>query len=569
MKKIIEFKDFSFQYTAQKNPTLTNINLDIYEGEKILICGPSGSGKSTLGNCLNGLIPFSYSGKIEGSLMVDGIETKNSSISELSKHIGTVLQDLDGQFVGLTVAEDIAFSLENDCVEQSEMKKKVEKVSKMVNINSFLHHSPQELSGGQKQRVSLGGTIVNDVKILLFDEPLANLDPKTGKSAIELIDQITNQENATTIIIEHRLEDVLWRKVDRIILVDEGTILADLTPNELLSTNLLKEHGIREPLYITALKHAGVEVTKEINPDHINNLKLNDEIISKVNSWYTSTNVVKPINNNINILEVKDLHFSYLEGEEVLHGVNLTIKQGEMLSIVGQNGAGKSTLAKLICGFEKNKNGKIIYEGQDITAEPIRERAKHIGYVMQNPNQMISQTMIFDEVALGIKNSGLSDEEIKEKVYKVLKICGLYEFRNWPINALSFGQRKRMTIAAVLVMGPKVIILDEPTAGQDYKHYTEIMEFLKELNKQGITIIMITHDMHLMLEYTPRAVVVVDGTIIKDDSASSVLCDGDLVDKASLKETSLFDLAKKCNIDDPVKFTDCFVYSDKKERNHE
>ena len=569
MEPIISFKDFSFQYLAQKKPTLKNVNLDIYPGQKVLICGPSGSGKSTLGNCLNGLIPYSYQGKMKGSLIVDGVDTSKSSIFELSTHIGTVLQDPDGQFVGLTVAEDIAFALENDCVNQDKMHEIVKEVSNKVDIHKQLSHAPQELSGGQKQRVSLGGTIVNDVKILLFDEPLANLDPKTGKSAIELIDQITNQENATTIIIEHRLEDVLWRKVDRIILVDEGTILADLTPNELLSTNLLKEHGIREPLYITALKHAGVEVTKEINPDHINNLKLNDEIISKVNSWYTSTNVIKPINNNKNILEVKDLRFSYLEGEEVLHGVNLTIKQGEMLSIVGQNGAGKSTLAKLICGFEKNKNGKIIYEGQDITAEPIRERAKHIGYVMQNPNQMISQTMIFDEVALGIKNSGLSDEEIKEKVYKVLKICGLYEFRNWPINALSFGQKKRMTIAAVLVMGPKVIILDEPTAGQDYKHYTEIMEFLKELNKQGITIIMITHDMHLMLEYTPRAVVVVDGNIIKDDSASSVLCDGDLVDKASLKETSLFDLAKKCNIDDPVKFTDCFVYSDKKERNHE
>ena len=569
MKKIIEFKDFSFQYTAQKNPTLKNINLSIYEGEKILICGPSGSGKSTLGNCLNGLIPFSYSGKIEGSLMVDGIETKNSSISELSKHIGTVLQDLDGQFVGLTVAEDIAFSLENDCVEQSIMKQKVLEVSKLVNIDNYLHHSPQELSGGQKQRVSLSGTIVNDVKILLFDEPLANLDPKTGKSAIELIDQITNQEKTTTIIIEHRLEDVLWKKVNRIILVDEGTILADLTPNELLVTNLLKDHGIREPLYITALKHAGVKVTKDINPEHINNLIISEEIISRVKSWYTNTSIVKPVNNNKNILEVKDLRFSYIEGEEVLHGINLTTKQGEMLSIVGQNGAGKSTLAKLICGFEKNKNGKIIYEGQDITNEPIRERAKHIGYVMQNPNQMISQTMIFDEVALGIQNLGLTKEEITEKVHKVLKICGLYEFRNWPINALSYGQRKRMTIAAVLVMGPKIIILDEPTAGQDYKHYTEIMEFLKELNEQGITIIMITHDMHLMLEYTPRAVVVVDGKIIKDDSASSVLCDKELVDKASLKETSLFDLAKKCNIDDPVKFTDCFVYSDKKERNHE
>ena len=569
MKKIIEFKDFSFQYTAQKNPTLKNINLSIYEGEKILICGPSGSGKSTLGNCLNGLIPFSYNGKIEGSLMVDGIETKNSSISELSKHIGTVLQDLDGQFVGLTVAEDIAFSLENDCVEQSIMKQKVLEVSKLVNIDNYLHHSPQELSGGQKQRVSLGGTIVNDVKILLFDEPLANLDPKTGKSAIELIDQITINQKATTIIIEHRLEDVLWRKVDRIVLVDEGTILADLTPNELLSSNLLKEHGIREPLYITALKYAGVEIKEELKPEHINSLSLNNDSISKVSSWYKNTEIKKSINNNQNILEIKDLYFSYLANEEVLRGINLTIKQGEMLSIVGQNGAGKSTLAKLICGFEKTKTGKIIYEGKDITDEPIRERAKHIGYVMQNPNQMISQNMIFDEVALGIRNLGLSEEEIKDKVYKVLKICGLYEFRNWPINALSFGQKKRMTIAAVLVMGPKIIILDEPTAGQDYKHYTEIMEFLKELNEQGITIIMITHDMHLMLEYTPRAVVVVEGKIIKDDSASSVLCDKELVDKASLKETSLFDLAKKCNLDDPVKFTDCFVYSDKKERNHE
>ena len=569
MNKVIEFKDFSFRYTAQKNPTLKNINLSIYEGEKILICGPSGSGKSTLGNCLNGLIPFSYDGVIEGSLIVDGIETKNSSISELSKHIGTVLQDLDGQFVGLTVAEDIAFSLENDCVEQEVMKDKVDHVSRLVNINNFLHHSPQELSGGQKQRVSLAGTIVNDVKILLFDEPLANLDPKTGKSAIELIDDITNKTKATTIIIEHRLEDVLWKKVDRIILVDEGTVLADLTPNDLLSSNILIDHGIREPLYITCMKYAGVQVTKEMNPEHINSLVLDEQTKDKIKNWYTNTKVEKKENSNVNVLEVKDLYFSYMSNEEVLHGINLTIKQGEMLSIVGQNGAGKSTLAKLICGFEKCKKGKIYYLGKDITDEPIRERAKHIGYVMQNPNQMISQNMIFDEVALGIRNSGFSNEEVKEKVEQALKVCGLYEFRNWPISALSFGQKKRMTIASVLVMCPKVIILDEPTAGQDYKHYTEIMEFLKELNNQGITIIMITHDMHLMLEYTPRAIVVVNGTIIKDDSASSVLCDKELVDKASLKETSLFELAKLCNIDDPVKFTDCFVYSDKKERKHE
>ena len=569
MKPIIEFKDFSFQYNAQKNPTLKNINLKIYEGEKILICGPSGSGKSTLGNCLNGLIPFSYQGKIEGSLIVDGIETKNSSIFELSNHIGTVLQDPDGQFVGLTVAEDIAFSLENDCNEQSLMHQKVHDVSKLVDIEERLSNAPQELSGGQKQRVSLAGVIINNIKILLFDEPLANLDPKTGKTAIELIDDIKNKTNTTVVIIEHRLEDALWRNVDRIILVDEGTILADLKPNELLSSDLLKKHGIREPLYLTALKYAGVKVTPDIKPEHINSLVLSNDDISTITKWYKNTPIKPVINNNEDILKIEDLHFSYFKGTEILHGISLSIKKGEMLSIVGQNGAGKSTLAKLICGFEKTSEGHIYYDGEDITNEPIRKRAEHIGYVMQNPNQMISQTMIFDEVAMGIKNTGLTEDEIKEKVYAVLKICGLYEFRNWPISALSFGQKKRVTIASVLVMGPKIIILDEPTAGQDFKHYTEIMEFLRELNNQGITIIMITHDMHLMLEYTPRAIVVVKGKVVKDDSASAVLCNKELVESSSLKETSLFELATICHIDDTVKFTDCFVSTDKEVRSHE
>lgn len=568
MKPIIEFKDFSFKYNAQKNPTLNNINLSIYPGEKILICGPSGSGKSTLGNCLNGLIPFSYPGEIKGSLIVDGIETKNSSIFELSNHIGTVLQDPDGQFVGLTVAEDIAFSLENDCKPIDEMHQKVKEVAQIVGIDNRLTNAPQELSGGQKQRVSLAGVIVDDVKILLFDEPLANLDPKTGKTAIELIDQIQKETNTTVVIVEHRLEDVLWRHVDRIILVDEGTILNDLRPNELLCSDILTKHGIREPLYITALKYAGVKLDESKNPEHISSLVLSDEDKDIVNKWFESTEINDVQNNNKDILKIEDLHFTYDGVDfETIKGIDLSIKEGEMLAIVGTNGAGKSTLAKLICGFEKVTSGKIFYEGEDITNQVIRERAKNIGYVMQNPNQMISQTMIFDEVALGIRNLGLSEDEIKNRVNEVLKVCGLYEFRNWPIGALSFGQKKRVTIASVLVMGPKVIILDEPTAGQDFAHYTEIMEFLKELNKKGITIIMITHDMHLMLEYTKRAVVVVGGKVVEDATSSKVLCTKEIVDKASLKETSLFELANKCGISDPVAFTDCFIENDKKVRS--
>ena len=568
MEPIISFKDFSFQYTAQKRPTLNNINLDIYPGEKVLICGPSGSGKSTLGNCLNGLIPYSYQGEINGSLTVDGVDTTKSSIFDLSSHIGTVLQDPDGQFVGLTVAEDISFALENNCVEQNKMKEIVDEIAKTVNIKERLGNAPQELSGGQKQRVSLAGVMVDEVKVLLFDEPLANLDPKTGKSTIELIDKIQKETNTTVIIIEHRLEDVLWKHVDRIIMVDNGTIVCDLKPNDLLSENILAEHGIREPLYLTACKYAGVSITSDKCPEHINDLVLDNKDIKIIKKWFETTNRNKKVNNNKEILRLEDVHFTYNVGDEILHGISFYIKQGEMIAIVGENGAGKSTTAKLICGFENCNSGKIYYDGNDITNEPIRQRAKNIGYVMQNPNQMISQTMIFDEVALGIKNLGLSEDEIKNKVYEALKVCGLYEFRNWPISALSFGQKKRVTIASVLVMGPQIIILDEPTAGQDFKHYTEIMEFLKQLNNNGITIIMITHDMHLMLEYTRRALVFTDGKLIADETCSEVLCDKTLVDSAALKETSLFELANKCNIDDPVGFVDCFIASDERVRNN-
>lgn len=568
MKPIIQFKDFSFQYLAQKKPTLNNINLDIFPGEKVLICGPSGSGKSTLGNCLNGLIPYSYQGEIKGSLIVDGVDTSKSSIFDLSTHIGTVLQDPDGQFVGLTVAEDIAFALENNCVEQQEMKDIVNRVSSTVDINERLGNAPQELSGGQKQRVSLAGVMVDDVKILLFDEPLANLDPKTGKSTIELIDEIQKKTNTTVVIIEHRLEDVLWKHVDRIIMIDNGGIVCDLKPNDLLSQNILAEHGIREPLYLTACKYAGVDITSDKNPEHINDLKLDKRDIDAINKWFNTTDATRKENTNNEILRLDDVHFGYNDSEEILHGISFSIKKGEMVAIVGENGAGKSTTAKLICGFEKCVNGKIYYDGNDITEQTIRQRAADIGYVMQNPNQMISQTMIFDEVAMGIKNDGLNEDEIKEKVFEVLKVCGLYEFRNWPISALSFGQKKRVTIASVLVMGPKIIILDEPTAGQDFKHYTEIMDFLKDLNNKGITIIMITHDMHLMLEYTRRALVFTDGKLIADKTCSEVLCDKKLVDSAALKETSLFELANKCNIDNPVGFVDCFIASDEKVRNN-
>ncbi len=561
---IISFRNFGFQYTAQAAPTLYDIDFDVYPGEKILIAGASGSGKSTVGSCINGLIPFAYPGRSTGTLLVDGKEVEKSSIFELSHTVGTVLQDTDGQFIGLTVGEDIAFALENDCVPQDEMKETVERVAKLVDIEHHLGYAPHELSGGQKQRVSLAGVMVDNVKVLLFDEPLANLDPAAGRATIELIDTVQKRTGAAVLIIEHRLEDVLWRHIDRIVLMKDGRIVADVPVKELLCSNLLREHGIREPLYLTALRYAGVPITLAIEPQHVDSLSLTEEQKAAVREWMHRTvqreeNQEKPEE----LLSVENLKFGYTDERLTLQDVNFTIHRGEMVSIVGRNGAGKSTLAKLICGFETPTEGRILMKGRDLASDTIKERAAFIGYVMQNPNQMISKPMIWDEVEMALLKSGMTEEERKERVEETLKICGLYPFRNWPVSALSFGQKKRVTIASILVQRPEIIILDEPTAGQDWRHYTEIMEFLKELNEQGYTILMITHDMHLMLEYTPRAIVFCEGRMLADTTAAHVLNDPKLVEKASLKETSLYTLSRICGIEEPITFTEAFIRHEK------
>ena len=565
-KPIISFRNFSFQYRAQKRPTLTDIDLEIYPGERVLIAGPSGSGKSTLAGCINGPNPFSNPGACTGTLTVDGVDAPHSSLFELSAHVGTVLQDPDGQFIGLTVGEDIAFALENSCTPQDEMHAITRHAAELVGIENHLGYAPHELSGGQKQRVSLAGVMVDQVKILLFDEPLANLDPATGKQAIELIDEIQKKTDTTVLIIEHRLEDVLWRNVDRIVLVNGGTILADLRPDELLSGSLLAENGIREPLYVTALRYAGVDITPDKHPAHVDSLVLDDADTQKLRDWFTARPRPAAQPEREPLLEVKGLSFGYQKGQQTLRDVSFSIGKGEMVSIVGRNGAGKSTLSKLICGFETPDAGEIFLNGKPLAEENIRRRAQHIGYVMQNPNQMISKTMIYDEVALGLQRSGLTEEQIREKVEATLKVCGLYPFRNWPISALSFGQKKRVTIASVLVLDPELILLDEPTAGQDFRHYTDIMEFLRGLNARGVTVVMITHDMHLMLEYTRRALVFCDGRLIADRTAAAVLCDPALVEQAALKETSLYTLANRCGIAPAQEFVERFIEQDREVR---
>ncbi|MBQ8217842.1 MAG: ABC transporter ATP-binding protein [Oscillospiraceae bacterium] len=556
---IISFEKFSFKYNAQAKPTLYDIDLSIRPGEKILIAGPSGCGKSTLAHCINGLVPHSFAGESSGRLSIDGKDSAKLSIFDVSQVVGTVLQDSDGQFIGLTVAEDIAFALENACIGEPELHELVLKAAQSVNVAGHLAHAPTELSGGQKQRVSMAGVMVDDVKVLLFDEPLANLDPATGKQAIELIDLIQKRTGAAVIIIEHRLEDVLHRHVDRIVLMQNGRIIADEAPDRLLSSRLLKENGIREPLYLTALRYAGVEIKEDMQPRSMGSIRLSEEDVEKVRAWYSFGAKTEEKGEKEPLLEIEDLSFAYSRGHQALSDISLRIDKGEIVAIVGNNGAGKSTLSKLICGFETAQSGKMLLEGEDMAGLSIKERADRIGYVMQNPNQMISKVLIRDEVALGLRTRGVDEQEIQSRVDETLKICGLWPFRSWPVSALSYGQKKRVTIASILVLRPKMIILDEPTAGLDYRNYTEIMEFLSLLNKQGVTVVMITHDMHLMLEYAHRALVINDGRLIADSSCSRVLTDAQLIEKASLKETSLYPLALRCGIEDASAFVERFI----------
>lgn len=548
-KPIISFQDVSFQYQSQSEPTLHHLSFDIYPGEKVSIAGASGSGKTTISRLMNGLIPSAYPGELSGKIFINGESVTDQTIFDLSLRVGTVLQDPDTQFVGLTVAEDIAFALENDAEDQSVLKQKAKDWAKQLKIPAILNNHPQEISGGQKQRVSMAGVLVDEGKILLFDEPLASLDPIAGRESIELIDDMQKNGATTTVIIEHRIEDVLYRPVDRIILIDQGKLVANDTPNTILKSGILAKLGLREPLYLSALKYAGIDLTQVADVDSVGKVALSASTISALQAW------VKPQQARVQTMDVKpmlqanNISFSY-DSKQVLNKLNLNINAGEMVSLVGRNGVGKTTLSNTITGFLHQSSGDLVLNGHSINEASIKERADHIGYVLQDPNMMISKNTVSEEVALGLTLRAVAPDEIERRVAETFKVCGLFEFRHWPISALSFGQKKRVTIAAILVLNPELLILDEPTAGQDWQHYTEMMTFIRDLNRKiGISLIFITHDMHLMMEYTDRVVVLNNGVIAYDDQPMKLFANLDLLKQASLVETSLFTLAQRIKVD--------------------
>lgn len=548
VEPFIDFQHVTFKYHAQSEPTLHDVSFQIYPGEKVLIAGASGSGKTTLLRLLNGLIPQAYQGDITGELTINGKKILNQSLFDLSLQAGTVLQDSDAQFVGMTVAEDIAFSLENDNQPIKIVREKVAKWANRFGLGKRLTLAPQSLSGGQKQRTAMAGVLVDEGDLLLFDEPLASLDPAAGAAAMALIDELQQERNMTVVVIEHRIEDVLRAHVDRVIVMAHGRIVANDTPTAIIQAGVLSANGLDEPLYIQLLRRAGVPVNKiphvaDVEKVDVSNFR--DQI-------ETLAEPVRTVTHDDKQLLVQNLTFAYDQQEPLFENLSTSIHEGEILGIVGKNGSGKTTLSHLLTGFLTPSGGDIQLDGRSLLSDSIKERADHIGYVLQNPNHMITKATVFDEVASGLRLRNIDEEQVTERVREMLQLVDLDGMRNWPISALSFGQKKRLTIAAVLVLKPEILILDEPTAGQDATHTSQLLSFLQNINiTNHTTIIIITHDMHLLANFVQRALVVVDGQILADTTPAELLANEALVDAASLRTTSIYRLAQRLSIVHP------------------
>jgi len=545
---ILELRQVSVKYDAQNEPTLRELNLSVQKGEKILLAGSSGSGKTTLVRLLNGLIPHEFKADVTGEIFINGQNGTEQNVFERSLELGTVLQDSNAQFVGLTTAEDLAFALENDNIVHDKMLEQVQKWAKDLNLLHLLNLSPQVLSGGEKQRVAMAGVLIDDAPILLFDEPLASLDPASGQRMMQLIDRLQAEQNLTVIIVEHRVEEVLRGKVDRVLILDEGKIVIDETPIEALKLNDFAKYGLSTPGYIRLLSQAGIDLKDVEELDQPQKLA-GEQVADKLQQYaLEQAKSVHAKTENTQLLKIQNLDFAYGK-HEIFHQLNLTLNQGEITALVGKNGSGKSTLSQVVVGFLAPTNGSIVFNKTDLLALSIKERSAYVGYVAQNPNQMITQVSVFDEVAVGLRLRGEDDEKIHAKVNELLKIADLYSMRNWPVSVLSYGQKKRLTIMAVLALQPEFLILDEPTAGQDLTHANEIMEFVQKLNHDlQISIVLVTHDMTLLQAVAQRAVVLVAGEIIADTTPAELLTNHELVERADLQVTSIAILAERFGI---------------------
>jgi energy-coupling factor transport system ATP-binding protein len=505
-------QDVTFRYRDRQEPAIENISINVKAGEMLLIAGASGCGKTTLIRCINGLIPRSYKGDLKGQITLHGQDTSKYTLARISQSIGTVLQDPERQILGTKVLNEVAFGLENLSLSRPEILERIDQALDYLGISHLRDRETFSLSGGEKQKVALSGVLAMRPSILLLDEPLASLDPASAKETLSIIRRMVD-EGMTVLLIEHRVEDVLKISPDCAMYMDQGKIRYLGSTEGLI--NSVDYHEIKMPaaMIIEQAKNKPKPLDIQFTPAES---ELEDEVLVKF----------------------QDVSFSYDQEVDVLKSVNLNIKRGDVIAVLGSNGAGKTTLVKHAIGLLKPKNGTVLVKGRDTNDLSIAQIAYTLGYVFQSPSHMLFAPTVHEELSFGPKNLGHQAEEIEKEVSEAIQIVNLQGMEKDPPLALSFGQQKRVSIAAILAMRSRILVMDEPTAGQDYKNYMDFMDAILELpNFEAI--LFITHDIDLAVIYANRVLLVKEGQIVADGPPKEVLNDIERLVDSSLIPTSL------------------------------
>ncbi|HNY84498.1 MAG TPA: ABC transporter ATP-binding protein [Anaerolineaceae bacterium] len=512
---VLSVKDLSFRYHSRQTLAIENINLDLHAGQVVLLAGASGCGKTTLMRCINGLIPHSYNGSMTGDVELFGQSVIGLGLSDISRRVGTLLQDPERQILGTYVLNEVCFGLESLGMSREEMLPRAMKALERLEIAYLAEKETYYTSGGEKQKVALAGVLAMEPDILLLDEPLASLDPASAHEALRAFRKLAD-EGLSVLIVEHRVEDVLAIKPERVVYMEKGRITYD---GDVAGLVEVVDYGhIKLPADVVMRRSQGKPV-KQFQP-----------AVPKVDPESEP------------LVSFQDVCFQYgAENSQVLHGISLDIRAGEVIAILGHNGSGKTTTVKHALGLLKPTSGRVLLQGVDSKKLTVAESAHTIGYVFQSPTQMLFAPTVREELAFGPTNLGMPKPKMLANVEWAIKTVHLEEELATPPLALSFGQQKRVSIASVLSMRSKILMMDEPTAGQDYWNYQAFMDTI--LQTPGFdAIVFITHDLDLALTYANRIVVMYGGRIVADGTPQEVLAEDEQLHKWRLEPTSLLSL---------------------------
>ena len=548
---MIRIRDFGFRYADAAEPALRNVNLDVEQGEVVLVAGHSGSGKSTLALALNGAVPHLIEGETTGAVEVAGRLTTASKVAELAAAVGMVFQDPEVQLFALTVEDEVAMSLESYAVPREEMAARVKWAMSVCGLTGLDLNAPAKLSGGQKQRVAIAAVLAREPEILVFDSPTGNLDPVGSRSVYETIRRICDERGRTIFLVEHDMGPVI-DLVDRVIVLDKGTVAFNGSPAAAMrERELLERSGAKVPAFVRlaqrleaagAVRYPSTPMTVEQTLEPVGHVGVGTTAPPEPNSQGT----VAPI------ISFENVTHEYETGHRGIDDISLDIYPGEFVAICGMNGAGKTTTALHVLGLLKPTAGRVLVGGEDIAEKTVAEMARTVGLIFQNPNHQLFNDRVRAEVTFGPTNLGWSEERIAQSTESALRLVGLDVRDDRDIESLSIGQKQLVAVASVLVMEPKILILDEPTTGQDERTLAPFMNVVRRLNREGMTVLMITHDMDVTLEYASRMVVMTAGKVIADGTPASVFLQPDILEPARLHPPEVLAMATRLNGNRPT-----------------